>query len=80
MFLSASCGELMVKNSNSPEEFIKLIKSLGFTHILMRTQLVDKFLQDNFSQEEITRFLNLTRKYWKQLYESNGYAVWKIQG
>jgi hypothetical protein len=69
----------MVDSSVSEEKFKKFIKSMGITHILMRTDLVDKYLQDNFTVEEIRRFMNLAEKCWKTVYEHNGYAVWDIQ-
>jgi hypothetical protein len=55
------------------------MKSMGVTHILMRTDLVDKYLQDNFTLEEIRRFINRSKKCWKPVYEHNGYAVWDVQ-
>jgi hypothetical protein len=69
----------MVDISVSEEKFKKFIKSMGVTHILMRTDLVDKYLQDNFSAEEIRRFMNLAKSCWKSVYEHNGYAVWDIR-
>ena len=69
----------MVDNAVSEEKFKKFMKSMGVTHILMRTDLVDKYLRDNFTLEEIGRFMNLAEKCWKTVYEHNGYAVWDIQ-
>jgi hypothetical protein len=72
--------DYMVKSSVSEEKFKEYVKSMCVTHILMRIDLVDKYLQDNFSQQEIKRFLNLAKKSWKQVYECRGYAVWDIRG
>ncbi|MCJ7540733.1 MAG: phospholipid carrier-dependent glycosyltransferase, partial [Desulfobacterales bacterium] len=69
----------MVDSSVSEEKFIKFIKSMGITQIQMRTDLVDKYLQDNFSKEEIRRFMNLAKKCWKTVYEHNDYAVWDVR-
>jgi hypothetical protein len=52
---------------------------MDVTHILMRTDLVYNYLKDNFSTEEINRFMNLVKKYWKLLYEYNGHSVWDIR-
>jgi hypothetical protein len=71
--------KLMVENSVDTEKFIKHVRSINVTHILMRTDLVDNFLQDNFSQEEILRFKKLVNKFWKLIYEQDGYAVWDIR-
>ena len=69
----------MVNSSTDEEKFIKYIRSLNVTHILMRTELVDNYLKDNFSQEEIKRFSNLKKIFWKKVYEKNLYAIWDIQ-
>jgi hypothetical protein len=70
----------MVKNSVDAEKFVKYVRSLHVTHILMRTDLVAQFLDSTFSQEENMRFMNLAKNDWKLIYEYNGYAVWDIQG
>jgi hypothetical protein len=69
----------MVDSSVDAENFIDYVRSVNVTHILMRTDLVDNFLKNNFSQQEIMRFMNLANKYWKRIYEKDGYAVWDIQ-
>jgi len=69
----------MVNSSTSEEKFVEYVRSMNVTHILMRTDLVHRYLQDNFSKEEIIRFLNLVSKYWKKVYENSRYAVWNIQ-
>jgi hypothetical protein len=68
----------MVNCSADEEKFIKYIRSMNVTHILMRTDLVDKYLQDNFSRKEVKRILKLESKCWKKVYENKGYAVWDI--
>jgi hypothetical protein len=69
----------MVNSSSHEKKFTKYVRSMNVTHILMRTELVDNYLKDNFSKEEIKRFLNLAKKCWKLVYETNGYTVWDIQ-
>ena len=69
----------MVNSSVDEEKFMEYIRSMDVTHILMRTELVDNYLKDNFSQEEIKRFSNLKKICWKKVYEKNLYAVWDIQ-
>ena len=69
----------MVNSSTDEEKFMRYIQSMNVTHILMRTDLVDNYLKDNFSQEEIQRFSNLKKICWKKIYEENLYSVWDIQ-
>ena len=68
----------MVKNVANEEKFMEDVRSMNVTHILMRTDLVDRYLRDNFSKEEIMRFINLLKKYWKNIYKHRDYAVWEI--
>jgi hypothetical protein len=69
----------MVDSSPAADEFRELVRSMGATHIMMRTDLVNKYLRDNFSEEEISRFMTLAKKHWQRIYASNGYAVWSIR-
>ena len=69
----------LVDSSADRDEFRKSVGSIGATHILMRTDLVDNYLQTNFSQAEIIRFMNLVKQSWQRVRESNGHAVWRIQ-
>ena len=69
----------MITSSETEEHFKEYTRSLGATHIFMRSVLVDKYLYDNFSQKEIVRFMTLIRKLWKPVYDYNGYAVWDIR-
>jgi hypothetical protein len=69
----------MVKASADKQHFQTYLQSMNCTHILMRTELVNKYLHDNFPEKIIVRFLNLVKEYWGPIYESNGYAVMKIR-
>jgi len=68
----------MVKASQDEHDFLACLKSLGCTHILTRTALFNKYLQDNFKNKVILRFMGLKKYYWKPIYESSGYTVYKI--
>ena len=70
----------MITNSDDETKFREYVRCMGVTHILMRIDLVDRYLKDNFSNDNIHRFLTLERKYWKKIYDNNGYAVWDIRG
>jgi hypothetical protein len=69
----------IVSSSIDEEKFKEYIRSMNVTHILMRTDLVNNFLKDNFSIPEIKRFTNLLTKYCKLIYESNGYSIWDVE-
>ena len=70
----------MMNTSGDEKKFTEYIRSMGITHILMHINLVNRFLQDNFSKNDINRLLSLEKKHWKKVYENNGYAVWDILG
>ena len=65
----------MISNSANEEKFVEYVRSMQVTHILMRTDLVDTYLRDNFSPEKIKRFLSLENKHWRKVYDNNGYVV-----
>ncbi len=69
----------LVRASHNKRDFLACLQSLDCTHILVRTALFHKYLKDNFQSEQISRLLDLTRQYWKSIYESSGYVVYEIQ-
>jgi hypothetical protein len=69
----------MVGASRDERDFKSCLQSLNCTHILIRIDMFNKYLQDNFPEEKIGQFLSLVRKYWKPVYQSNGYAVMEIK-
>jgi hypothetical protein len=70
--------EGMVKASKDGRDFEEYLSAMKSTHILMRIDLFNKYLRDNFSDETIGRFLGLAKDYWKPVYGLNGYAVIEI--
>ena len=68
----------MVKASADKQHFQAYLQSMDCTHILIRIDLFNKYLHDNFSEKTIIHFLDLAKEYWSPIYESNGYGVYKI--
>jgi len=69
----------MVQASNKKEDFVQSLHSLDSTHLLIRNNLFRKYLQDNFTSEEIKRFLSLTSTYWDPVYQDSNYTVFRIR-
>jgi len=69
----------MVSASRSKQDFQAYLHVLDCTHILMRIDLFNKYLRDNFSEVTIIRFLDLVKEYWNPIYESNGYVIIKLK-
>ena len=65
----------MVNTSRNKQDFESYLHSMGCTHILMRTDLFNKYLHDNFPEETIACLLELVKEYWNPVYESNGYTL-----
>jgi len=70
--------EGMVGASKDERNFKEYLYSMEATHILMRIDLFNKYLRDNFSEETIGRFLGLAKDYWMPVYGANGYAVIEV--
>ncbi|MEA3471121.1 MAG: hypothetical protein U9R24_05350, partial [Thermodesulfobacteriota bacterium] len=68
----------LVEASKDRRDFKEYLYSMESTHILMRIDLFNKYLRDNFSEETIGRFLGHAKEYWRPVYGSNGYAVIEI--
>jgi hypothetical protein len=69
----------MVKNSDYEKKFGAYTQSLNVTHLLIQTGLFSKYLKDNFSDGEITLFINLIKQNWKLIYQDNKYMVFDLQ-
>jgi len=68
----------MVQSSKSEEDFQSVMQKIAYTHVLLRTDMFDKFLRDNYSREEIVLFFNRVKRYWKPLFGAGLYAVYEI--
>jgi hypothetical protein len=68
----------LIDSSSDENKFKEYLRSIGITHILMRNDLFEKFLRDNYSKEKIEHFLKLFYKNWLKLYENKAHSVWVI--
>ena len=68
----------LVKSSRQKEVFHRYVQSMGVTHLLVRKDLFDKYLADNFSEDDISRLFDLIRMSWRSVYDSDGYVVWDV--
>ncbi|KUG21878.1 membrane protein [hydrocarbon metagenome] len=68
----------LVAHSSEDETFQKHIRSLGYTHLLVRKKLFLKYLHDNYSPEKINILLQQMSRATEMIYEANGYAVYEI--
>jgi hypothetical protein len=59
-------------------QFCRISRSLDVSHLFIRTDLVLRYLRDNFSSQEVRAFLDGFRSCWRPVYQSGIYAVWKL--
>jgi len=68
----------LVASSSSDKTFQNRIYSLGYTHMLVRTNLYLKYLHDNYPLNTINQFLQRMSKATELIYDANGHAVYRI--
>ena len=70
---------LRILNSAGDEEAIrKGLGNLEITHLLIRQDLLLRFLQNNLSPAQRERWVRFGNRYLKFLFGENGYAVYKL--
>jgi hypothetical protein len=68
----------LVENAQDEGAFRTYLNSLGFTHLLIRTDLYLKYLRDNYPPETANRFLKQMSRTTELIYNDNGYAVYRL--
>ena len=68
----------LAANAGDNKSFRKYLDSLGFTHLLMRMDLSNQFLRDNYPTETIDRLLRLFGRETEMIYHADGYAVYRL--
>jgi hypothetical protein len=69
----------LVSASHDERAFVSRVRSLNCTHMLIRIDLLNKFLHDNYEDEDIARFSAFSKRFWKQVFRANGYEVFDIR-
>jgi len=68
----------LVRASSDDRTFQNHIDSLDYTHLLLRIDMFDKFLRDNYSAETTKQFLQQLKRSTEIIYNANGYAVVRL--
>lgn len=68
----------MVANARDEKSFHVYLKSLDCTHLLVRTSLFEKFLQDNYASDIRDLFIKRLNKTTNVIYDHDGCAVYQI--
>jgi hypothetical protein len=68
----------LVTASGDDKTFEKYLLSIGCTHLLVRYDLFQQYLHDNFSPEAVSRLFARMGKETEIVYYGNGYAVIRL--
>ncbi|MCX5855417.1 MAG: phospholipid carrier-dependent glycosyltransferase [Deltaproteobacteria bacterium] len=68
----------LAANASDAGSFRKYLDSLGCTLLLMRVDLFNQFLRDNYPIEMINRLLRLLDRETEMIYHADGYAVYRL--
>lgn len=68
----------LVNASREENTFPGYVRSLGFTHLLVRTDLYYKYLRDNYSAEIVQNFLRQMNQTTEIMFEAGGHTVIRL--
>lgn len=66
--------------AETPEAFSRAVHDIGVSHLLIRTDLFHRYLNDNFSAGQIRQLFERIQKTWDLVYNANGYTIWRVAG
>jgi hypothetical protein len=78
LYKGASRLRQFVERSNSPESILTEFENLRVTHFLIRQDLFEKWVNDNFDARERSTLADFFRKYVKILYFNRGYGLLQV--
>jgi hypothetical protein len=69
----------LVNASGDDKSFQRYLDSLACTHLLIRYELFQQFLKDNYSQKAIDKLSQQLGKTSEIIYDANGYKVFALK-
>ena len=69
----------MINNSSNEKSFQNYLNSLGCSHMLIRYDLFQQYLYDNYSPATVNQISQRMGKFLEIVYNANGYAVFKLR-
>ena len=69
----------LADNAHEERSFQRYLHSFGCTHLLVRTDLYLKYLQDNNTPETVRRVLQLMKQSTDLIYHDNNYAIYRLR-
>jgi len=67
-----------VKNNGSAEKLLQDMKKLSVTHLMVRYDLFNRWIEDNFNEKEKKIIGRFFQKYSTLIYFKNGYGLFRL--
>jgi hypothetical protein len=68
----------LAASTREEKYFRNYLNSLGCTHLLIRTDLFNKFLRDNYPLDTVNQLLRLLGKETEIIYQAEGYTIYRL--
>jgi hypothetical protein len=69
-----------VRSANEPSEISRRLKEKTLTHLLIREELLARFLHDNLNPAQRRMWNRFASEHLKLLFRERGYSVLEIHG
>ena len=69
----------LVKSADNSHEILEGFQKTGITHLLIYNHLFEKWMKNNFSDEELSLTQTFFRKHLELLYFEKGFGVWALK-
>jgi len=79
MTLNRSMLHQFVRTSNKPEDILQGLKGNGITHMLIRSDIFDRMVKDNFTIEEQELVGEFFKRHVNFLYFKWGYGISRLE-
>ena len=70
----------LIKGADNSHEILEGFQKTGITHLLIYNHLFEKWMKNNFSDEELSLTQTFFRKHLELLYFEKGFGVWALKG
>jgi len=70
----------LIRAAETPEAFSRAVSDLGASHLLIRIDVFHRYLNDNFTPDQIQQLFLRIQKTWDLVYNANGNTIWSVGG
>ena len=69
-----------IREAKEPVDITRQLKAKGLTHLLVRDELLTRFLHDNLDAPQQRLWADFTTNHLTSLFRDRGYSVWQLHG